>query len=271
MNLIRLGNKHVLKRYNCTHLRSAAQSVTRITTGSDSDPNQVVYGERALDVSIDRVGIAGGRIDEEDFDIASFFGEEPPIRITALASPAMIVKRLIQLFGQDAQFTEAKAMQMKEVMQEDLCANRKEEYMSAVGIALLFNRAGGHITVKMRDVIEKMELTEPHERNLITAVRVTWDAWDQQDFVQGDGALRFDSFYNSFMAPYIGSCKNDDTVHGLQAIDMDKNGYIDWNVFLVYLKWAIHEYPNIQDADELLSITFCKGIIPAMRREFLHK
>ena len=33
MNLIRLGNKEVLKNYNCTALREAAQEVTKITTG----------------------------------------------------------------------------------------------------------------------------------------------------------------------------------------------------------------------------------------------
>jgi hypothetical protein len=33
MNLIRLGNKKVLKKYNCTYLRKAAINVTRITTG----------------------------------------------------------------------------------------------------------------------------------------------------------------------------------------------------------------------------------------------
>jgi hypothetical protein len=35
MNLIRLGNKKVLKKYNCTYLRKAAINVTRITTGID--------------------------------------------------------------------------------------------------------------------------------------------------------------------------------------------------------------------------------------------
>ena len=33
MNLVRLGNKKVLKRYNCQYLRKAAINVTRITTG----------------------------------------------------------------------------------------------------------------------------------------------------------------------------------------------------------------------------------------------
>ncbi|XP_064402397.1 uncharacterized protein LOC135348149 [Halichondria panicea] len=61
MNLIRMGNKKVLERYNCTYLRKAAISVTNSTNGSDPHPKQVVYGERALDMSFDFGGIAGGR------------------------------------------------------------------------------------------------------------------------------------------------------------------------------------------------------------------
>ena len=57
----------------------------------------------------------------------------------------------------------------------------------------------------------------------------------------------------------------------LQAINMDNDGYIDWNEFLVYLKWAMRQYPNIKDVDELLSCAFNKGIIPAMRDEVLGK
>ena len=33
MNLIRLGNTKVLEKHNCTHLRNAAKTITKITTG----------------------------------------------------------------------------------------------------------------------------------------------------------------------------------------------------------------------------------------------
>ena len=35
MNLIRLGNTKILKKYNCQYLRKAAINMTRITTGHD--------------------------------------------------------------------------------------------------------------------------------------------------------------------------------------------------------------------------------------------
>ena len=50
---------------------------------------------------------------------------------------------------------------------------------------------------------------------------------------------------------------------------MDKDGLVDWNELLVYLKWAIIQYLDIKDTDELLFIAFCKGLIPAMCDEVL--
>ena len=264
MNLVRLGNKKVLQRYNCTYLRTAATNVTHITTGRAPHPKQAVYGERSLDMTFDFGGIAGGHTGKGEFDMAKFFGVEPPVRINTLASADMIQKRLVDLFGEDPQFTTAVAAKMKEVMIEDLSTNRKEEYMSKAGLALLFDRSGGKITAKMRDEIEKVGVSQPRIKQLIDDVRVIWDTWDLRDDVQGDDMLQFDSFYNGFMSPYFGCFRCEDTKRALKAIDMDSDGYVDWSEFLVYLKWAISEYPDIKDADELLSIAFRKGILPAM-------
>ena len=118
----------------------------------------------------------------------------------------------------------------------------------------------------MRDVVCAMDAGNELEKKLIKEVRKRWDIWDLKDEVQGDDALQFDSFYNGFMAPYFGCFKCDETRAGLKALDMDNDGLIEWNEFQVYLKWAVHEY-DIKDVDGLLSITFRKGIIPAMRDE----
>ena len=48
-------------------------------------------------------------------------------------------------------------------------------------------------------------------------------------------------------------------------IDMDEDGRVDWNEFALYLKWAIRQYPQTMTAEQLLSIAFRKGIIPAMQ------
>ena len=116
MNLIRLGNKKVLKKYNCQYLRQCAINVTRITTGTDPHIKQPIYGERALDFVFD--------LNPDEFDLAEFFGEPPIVRITTLASPEMIQTRLINLFGKDPQFTLDLALKMKELMLEDLRGGR---------------------------------------------------------------------------------------------------------------------------------------------------
>ena len=116
MNLVRLGNKKVLEKFNCPYLRQAARNVTKITTGVDPHIKQPLYGERALDFVFD--------LNKEEFDLASFFGETAPVRITTLASPEMIRTRLVELYGDDPQFTIEQATKMKELMLEDLRSNR---------------------------------------------------------------------------------------------------------------------------------------------------
>ena len=263
MNLVRMGNTKVQDRYNCTYLRNAASNVTSITTGSPPYPKQVIYGERALDWAFDFKSIAGGTVKKTELDLAKFFGEEAPVRISTLSSDRMIRERLVDLFGEDPQFTLEMAQTMKKTMLADLTHNRKEEYMSAVGIALLFERSGGKLTVKMADVIEKAEVSV-HAQHLINEVRKISDEWDIEENKEVEDHLTFQSFYNGFMAPYFSFFACSGTQKALKEIDLHKNGYIDWNEFLIYLKWAMREYPSIEDVDELLSVAFRKGIIPAM-------
>ena len=141
--------------------------------------------------------------------------------------------------------------------------------MSHVGLAILFDRAGGSLTEAIRDEIEKVQLKRPHHQGLIEAVRKRWDAWDLKEEEQGDACLEFDSFYNGFMAPYFGCYRCEDAKQALQAIDMDNDDKVDWSEFLVYLKWALREYPDIVEEEELVDVAFRKGIIPAMRDEII--
>ena len=260
MNLVRLGNKKVLEKYNCTAVRNAAKEITKITTGKDPHPKQVVYGERAIDLVLGSMGVG-------DFDLAKFFGVETPNRITTLATTDMIKDHLVNLFGPDPQFNDVIALKMKETMLEDLRSNRKEEYMSKMGISVLFDRAGGKLTAAMSKVIASVKVNNAYHKSLIAEIREEWDTWDAKEEKKGDECLEFDSFYHGFMAPYFGCYRCQDTQQAFQAIDMDINGLVDWNEFMVYIKWALNEYPDVKTADEVLAIAFQKGIIPAMRDE----
>ena len=261
MNLVRMGNQKILEKYNCTELRNAAIEVTKLTTGKEPDPKQCVYGERAADLVFGFLGIG-------NFDLAKFFGIETPNRITSLATSEMIVDHLVKLFGPDDQFTPEIADKMRAKMIDDLVTEkRKEEYMSKVGLAMLFDRAGGKMTENMRDSIAAVEVHSEYHKRLIREVRDIWDEWDLRDEVQGDECLEFDSFYGAFMAPYISCYHCPDAKQAMKAIDMDADGLVDWSEFMVYIKWALHEYPDMKNSDELLSTAFLKGIIPAMRDE----
>ncbi len=257
MNLVRMGNKKVLKKYNCVAMRQAAINVTKITTGHPPPPKQTVYGERALDMVFD-MGATGGDAAEE-FSLAEFYGVEAPNRITTLASNQMIVDRLENLFGKNEQFTLEIAEKMKAVMIKDLTGGRKEEYMTPVGLAVLFDSAGGQLTPHMSDIIHKVQVKSDAHKQLIQDVRDIWDEWDIREEQSGDNSLEFYSFYNGFMAPYFGCYECEDSRKGLQALDMDQDGKIDWEEFLVYLKWALDQYPDTATTEELVNTTLRRG------------
>ena len=179
-----------------------------------------------------------------------------------------MLKHLNKLFGNNSDFTVERVRLMKNKMIEDLIDNRKEEYMSPFGLALLFDRAGGHLDTKMREVIDKWEITTPQWKLLMSQLRSKWDELDVSEELenQGDDALEFSTFYRGFLQPYFSSSKCEDARKFMQALDMNNDGKVEWSEFMVYVKWAITEYPDIND---LLSVTFEKGLLPAMLDEIV--
>ena len=140
INLRRLGNTKVEAKYNLEKFRDAAIYVTKITTGGPPHAKKPIYGDRALDIAFGFGGIGGGTYRKSmlDFDLAKFFGQEAPIRISTLSDPQMIVDRLKTFFGDNPMFDLEIANAMKKTMIEDLTENRKEEYMSEVGKSIYY-------------------------------------------------------------------------------------------------------------------------------------
>ena len=141
--------------------------------------------------------------------------------------------------------------------------------MSKVGLINLFDCSGGKLTADMSETISAVKVHDLYHQYLIADIRKIWDEWDVREVVQRDDCLQFDSFYGAFMAPYIGCYACSDAKQTMQAIDMDADGLVDWNEFMVYIKWALHEYPTLETVDDLLFTAFTKGIIPTMRDEKL--
>ena len=156
-------------------------------------------------------------------------------------------------------------------MIQDLVGNRKEEYMSPVGLALLFDRAGGHLDTNMRNVIDKWDISTPHWEVLRSQLRNIWDELDgsEEPSQQGDDALEFETFFQRFLKPYYPTIKSRDARKALKALDMDKDGKVEWSECMVYVNWAIYEYSDISDLEELLSVMFKKGLFMAMEDEIL--
>ena len=173
VNLIRLRNKKVLKIYNCNVFRRAVIRVTSVKTGKLPHPRPVVYGERAVNIVFGDGGIGGG----EGFSITEFLEEEEKCRVSTVVTEEIIQYHLTKLFGETDPFTLDIAHKMKEEMLEDLMADlpRKEEYKSPMGVAILFDRAGGKLTDRMAEEISKVKLQAPHHANLIKEIRQLWD------------------------------------------------------------------------------------------------
>ena len=74
---------------------------------------QPIYGTRALDFVYD--------VNPEDFDLADFFGEEAPVRITNNGVHQKMIQHKTdkKTFGKEEQFTTEIALSMKECMLDD--------------------------------------------------------------------------------------------------------------------------------------------------------
>lgn len=190
--------------------------------------------------------------------------------MNTLASTKMVIHRLNCLFKSNPpnpQFTEEMADKMLATIRSDLLEGRKEEYQSAVGLAVLFARSGGKPTEHMNEVVANAETHNLRHQNIINEVKATWDHWDSTEDVngRGDNCLDFESFYNGFMAHYFSCFTCADARKALRAIDMDKDGTVDWDEFLMYVKYVLAEYPNTPTAEDTIKNALVYGIIPAMR------
>ena len=210
MNLVRLGNKDILSRYNPRNFLDAARKVTKITANKKVASRQLLYGPRAIESVFGFSGIAGGTkddpfdvdgngvIDDVDrFSLAEFFGlNDPPVRISTLSSPALVVCRLKQSFGDDANFTEGIASKMLDSMKQELIHNYEAEHTSSIGFAMLWRSVTGTLKPSMQEVSNEMD--DDLSRRSIIFLKDAKDYFSQ--YLQDD---EFTISYDSFKVAYL--------------------------------------------------------------------
>ena len=120
--------------------------------------------------------------------------------------------------------------------------------------------APGRLTEKMRHAIAKVEANQQRHKDIVEEIKGLWEE------AQEGSRLNFDTFYHGIIAPYLGllyHCKS--TKKTLRDLDLCTDGYVDWDEFKVYIKWALHRCPEVATAHETLEIAFQKGLLPALR------
>ena len=271
-NLARIGNQHVTRKFKCQNLAKAAVTVTRATTGKGPDPRQIVYGPRAVETVFDFAGIGGsahvtdidgdGKITEADeFNLADFLGlAKAPVRITLLADAKLVIERLRECFGDDAQFNEALAARMLKQMQADVLAGIKEEYSSVAGLAKLSIDAGAQPTEAMIAAASKTKVPPKTEALLEEAHRCFQAAAGPEH----PHSMQVRTFYEAFLQPYLGCFSCDTTQVMMNSIcDVNDDGEIEWREWQFWLLWAVRQYDEeLVNVDDLHHCVFRNALLP---------
>jgi hypothetical protein len=275
-NLARLGNTDVVTRYTTKNLAPAARAVTLAVTNKPVTARQIVYGPRAVESVFGFSGVAGGPrdptidydgdgvIDEIDhFTLAEFLGvEEPPVRITTLASPGLIARRLEQCFGEDPLFTEEAGGMLLERLKQALELNIEQEHTSPVGLAILWDSAFGSFTPEMKEVMDDQDKHIEEQGKLLGEAENVFRYYIQEE-ESNESALDFSSFYAAYLQPYFGCFTCPPTRFVIDAIDLDKNGRVQWKEWRCWCLWALRQYPSeITNVADLHEIVLRQVIIP---------
>lgn len=272
-NLARLGNQDILTRYNTRYLVEAARIVTKATTNKNVNERQIVYGPRAIEAVFGFTGIAGGGIrmsidlngdgvvdDLDHFTLAKFLGvDDPPIRISTISSPSLVVQRLKQCFGEDDAFTEEIASRMLGCMITELANNIKLEHTSPMGIALLWQNVTGTLTPAMQDAIDKVRVESTAKSHFLKQAKECFNEY----LVDGKNELDYSTFYEAYLQPFFGCFTCERTRFVLDAIDLNDDGNLAWEEWRFWCLWALNQYPDqITCVEDLHSVVLRNAILP---------
>jgi hypothetical protein len=295
-SLARLGNQRVQEKFNTAYLAKAAQKVTQLVTGKPAPSRQIVYGPRAVDAVFDFPGEPcswkpdrwadanrDGVEDADDkFTLAAFLGfDEMPIRITLLSTPEMVIHRLTKLFGQSDVYTPAIVEKMLALIEQDLIANRKEDYSSPVGLAVLLCRAVGkdQVPSKVWDYFNATQgvsfddvdyAASSQSLEILVDIEQTFrdiaaKTGSTDNLNEMNPRLDYPCFYHAFLQEFFGCFTCPCTVKVIDALDRDDNERISWFEWRFWLIWALREHgetDDIRTADDLIASVVRRALLP---------
>ena len=137
VNLARLGNKHVLRKYNIPKMVLAARRVHEIATLKPCDPLQECYGVQAFDM------IFGGPLDDDIRKVAEICGAQTFVRVQYFSTPENIAQALTERFGraEEVGWNATLCGRMQVIVQSDAIQGKRWEYNSRIGLCQLYQFA----------------------------------------------------------------------------------------------------------------------------------
>ena len=155
--------------------------------------------------------------------------EDHPVRITTLASPALVAHRLEQCFGQDPLFTEEAGGKLLMRLKQELKLNMEREHTSPVGLAILWDSVFGSFTPEMRKIVDGQDKHLEEQETLLLKAETVFRYYLHEDEEDSKGlALEFSSFHSAYPQPCIGCFACSRTRFAIDAIDLDKDGSVQW-------------------------------------------
>ena len=180
----------------------------------------------------------------------------------------LIIARLQEVFGEHPDGWDRDVVgTMRTIMNDDLAKDWKFDYNHSSGLGMLFERAGGCLTVDMFVRIKQsFEGEEYTNHPLIHELQELWD------MVDGDPdacspALDYGLFYEGFLGRYFQNFGTKSCQTALRVLDADGDGHIHWEEFKTRAQWVLFELKldPPRDVEELIDELFDKLLLPMMK------
>ena len=144
-------------------------------------------------------------------------------------------------------------------LKQEVKLNMEREHMSPVGLAILWDSVFGSFTPEMRKIVDGQDKHLEEQEKLLLEAETVFRYYLHEDEEDIKGlALDFSSFYAAYLQPYIGCFACPRTRFVIDAIDLDKDGSVQWEEWRFWFLWALREYPSeIANVDDLHRSAFC--------------